>query len=208
MPRDLEATRLYHITHVGNLPKILEAGGLFSDAAMVKNGGGSVAIAHDHIKQRRLTQYRVDCCKGRFVGEFVPFYFSPRSVMLFTINQGNTGLERGSQKSIIHLVSTVKRGCDSGRDWAIADGNAGAGYTEFSSDVAALDDLDWDAIDAKYWGGRTHRKSAEFLQADFFSWDQMIGIGCHNDEVRDQVTQMLQTSLHNPKVKTMAGWYY
>lgn len=39
------------------------------------------------IKRRRLEEIPVDCCSGRMVGEFVPFYFCPRSVMLFVIHK-------------------------------------------------------------------------------------------------------------------------
>lgn len=57
-----------------------------------------------------MTQTRVDCCGGRFVGEFVPFYFCPRSPMLFTVNRGNTGRPLGCQRAIVHLVSTLAAG--------------------------------------------------------------------------------------------------
>jgi ssDNA thymidine ADP-ribosyltransferase, DarT len=92
MPRTPANTCIYHITDVANLPRILQSGGLYSDAALAAVGGPAQQIGYGHIKQRRMTQYRVDCCGNRFVGEFVPFYFCPRSVMLYTINQGNTGL--------------------------------------------------------------------------------------------------------------------
>ena len=44
-------------------------------------------IGYTHIKERRMKQIRVACCGGRFVGEFVPFYYCPRSPMLFTTNK-------------------------------------------------------------------------------------------------------------------------
>src|SRR5580658_5263730 len=97
-------------------------------------------IGEVSIKQRRMTQYRVSCCGNRFVGEFVPFYFCPRSPMLYTVNLGNTGRAPGCQSSIVHLVTTVAAALQQNRPFAISDGNAGAGYATFRGDLAALDD--------------------------------------------------------------------
>lgn len=52
--------------------------------------------------------------------------------MLYSINRGNTGLPVGSQKDIVHLVSTVQLAMNVGRDWAISDGNAGSAYPNFT----------------------------------------------------------------------------
>src|SRR5436853_5492206 len=105
MPLRPEDRLLYHITDIANLPAILAEGGLLSDAAMSERD--PTVIGHNHIKERRLTKIRVPSAENRFVGEFVPFYFCPRSPMLYTINLGNTGREPGCQKTIVHLVSRV-----------------------------------------------------------------------------------------------------
>ena len=88
-----DQTLIYHITDVDNLPGILAGGGLRSDAAMAQHN--PAVIGYEHIKQRRMTEIRVDCCGNRFVGEFVPFYFCPRSPMLYTVNIGKTGRAPG-----------------------------------------------------------------------------------------------------------------
>ena len=49
--------KLYHITHVDNLPAILATGGLQSDAAMVARGGPATTIGMNRIK-RALTVAR------------------------------------------------------------------------------------------------------------------------------------------------------
>ena len=108
-----EQVLIYHITDVENLPTILIEGGLHSDAIMAQRN--STVIGYAHIKQRRLTEIRVPCCNNRFVGEFVPFYFCPRSPMLYAINQGNTGRPAGCQDTIVHLVSNVGTAVGLGR---------------------------------------------------------------------------------------------
>ena len=197
---------IYHITDVQNLPGILAGGGLRSDAAMDQHN--PAVIGYAHIKQRRMTEIRVDCCGRRFVGAFVPFYFCPRSPMLYTVNRGNTGRTPGCQRTIVHLVSTVAAGIGQNRPWAISDGNAGAFHAVFSADLAALTGLDWAAIYATQWEGRTHQKSAEFLLADFFDWTGFHAVGCHNDETARLVQNMLTPATHRPIVRVEPTWYY
>ena len=201
-----DQTLIYHITDVDNLPGILAGGGLRSDAAMAQHN--PAVIGYGHIKQRRMTEIRVDCCGNRFVGEFVPFYFCPRSPMLYTVNRGNTGRPAGCQRTIVHLVSTRAVGMGQNRSWAIRDGNAGAFHTTFSSDLAALAGLDWTAIRSTQWQGQTHQKSAEFLTADFFDWTCFQAVACHNAEVAQQVQNMLTNQAHRPAVRVEPHWYY
>jgi hypothetical protein len=159
MTRDFSEVLIYHITDVSNLPSILAAGGLHSEATLQRESVQPTMIGYRNIKQRRLQEITVPCCGNRFVGEFVPFYFCPRSPMLFTINRGNTGRIPGSQNQIVHLVTNVKIACALGHHWAFSNGNAGAFLTDFFADVDDLSKLDWKIIGSNDWGGerRQHK---------------------------------------------------
>ena len=80
--------KIYHITHLDNLPSIATDSLLLSDAEMIVRGGPSATIGMSRIKQRRLS-LPVACYRGDFVGDYVPFYFCPRSVMLYLLYRGN-----------------------------------------------------------------------------------------------------------------------
>lgn len=207
MPHDPATTHLYHITHVDNLPSIIADGALLSDVKVNKVPHRD--IGYSHIKMRRMTENRVPCCRNRFVGEFVPFYFCPRSPMLYTVNQGRSGLPPGCQTDIVHLVTTVAAAVALGKPFAISDGNAGAGYALYRGDLAALDEhLNWDAINAWYWSQVTHFKSAEFLVADRFEWSAIRAIGCQNAATAAAVARHLRASAHKPTVSVEPIWYY
>lgn len=207
MPVDPTQIQIYHITDVANLPGILAEGGLNSDAVMAKRNP-SVVIGYDHIKLRRLKEIAVTCCCNRFVGEFVPFYFCPRSPMLLAVNSGRTGRPPGCQRSVVHLVSTMSVGMATGRLWAVSSGNAGAYHTTFDDQLMAVAMLDWDAIRATQWAGRQHQKQAEMLVADFFPWSGFQAIGCHNSAIAQQVSALLAGVEHRPAVSVQPGWYY
>ena len=80
---------VYHITHVDNLPAIVDEGSLVCDREMIRRGGPAQAVGMSEIKRRRVEQLAVDCHPGTMVGDYVPFYFCPRSVMLYVIHMAN-----------------------------------------------------------------------------------------------------------------------
>lgn len=200
-------TRLFHITHLDNLPAILNEGGLLSDKIMQDRPGAQV-IGHGHMKARRLFEYRVACTENRFVGEFVPFYYCPRPPMLYSINRGQTGLKPGCQGDIVHLVTSIGHALAQGRPWAISDRNAASAAADFFSDLGKLADLDWQAINAKYWGDCSAAKAAEFLVADRFDWTGIQAIGCQNEPTLQALHGMLAACSHQPQLLLRPAWYY
>ena len=87
----------------------------------------------------------MECHPGDYVGDFVPFYFCPRSIMLYVIHCANH-LEftyHGGQGPIVHLEAdlheVVAWADRERRRWAFSLSNAGAYYTEFRDSVAQLD---------------------------------------------------------------------
>ncbi len=140
-------------------------------------------IGYGHIKERRLKQIRVASCGGRFVGEFVPFYFCPRSPMLYTTNKGATGRPVGCQRTIRASGQPGERGHRFGPSVGGERRERGGVSHLVRLDAGCHQDadrMDWAAIRATDWRGKTHQKSAEFLVADFFPWTGIHAIGCHN----------------------------
>src|SRR5215208_5344141 len=126
MPRIPEHPKIFHITHVDNLPEILRAGVLWSDARRLALGFDCEIVGMASIKNRRLHELPVKCHPGSRVGEYVPFYFCPRSVMLYILHMGNH-LEltyHGGQGPIVHLMAdlraTVAWAESQGRRWAFS----------------------------------------------------------------------------------------
>ena len=130
--------------------------------------------------------------------------------MLFTVNTGASGRPVGCQKSILHLVTNTDTLIALGREWAISDGNAGAAHTSFYNSVSAFDQLDWTAIEARYWQGKQHQKCAEFLVKDFVPWSAIKGVGCYDNEVAEQVSRVIEAGAdpHRPLIAVKREWYY
>jgi len=82
--------KIYHILHIDRLKSVIDNGGLWSDNEVVNQKLSGTVIGMDKIKQRRMTELRLRTYPDIFVGQCVPFYFCPRSVMLFLIYKGNS----------------------------------------------------------------------------------------------------------------------
>ena len=151
-----DAPKIYHIVHVDRLASIVADGGLWSDAELQRGARPGTTIGMSTIKQRRLTN-PVKCRTGLNVGDCVPFYFCPRSVMLYLIYRANhPELDyRGGQGPIVHLEADLHEAVDwaerHGRRWAFTLSNAGSRYFQDRCDRAQLDELDWAAIQARDW---------------------------------------------------------
>jgi hypothetical protein len=208
--------KIYHITHSNNLKRIVADGALISDAEMIARGGPAQAIGMSKIKLRRVEELEVPCHTGTKVGDYVPFYFCPRSVMLYVIYCANHPdlTYRGGQDPIVHLeadlYSVIHWADANGVRWAFSLSNAGAYYTEFRPRVEELDQLEWSAIASTDFrqSDVKERKQAEFLVHGRFPFHLVDRIGVRSAGIGRQVSAALAGANHTPKVEALPEWYY
>jgi hypothetical protein len=177
--------RIYHITHIDNLSSIAACGALWSDLECMRRGASHTRIGMSGIKARRLYELEVDCHPGTKVGEYVPFYFCPRSIMLYLLHRWNHSdlTCTGGQRPIIHLEAdlheVVQWAEAQAIRWAFSNHNVGARYTRFYNDLNRLDLIDWDAVTARDFRGPLVKegKQAEFFVHEVFPWSLVHRIG-------------------------------
>ena len=207
---------IYHITHVDNIPRIVRDGVLWSDAVMLAEGGPVTAVGMSDIKRRRLEELRVKCYPEDFVGEYVPFYFCPRSIMLCIIYYANHPelTYRGGQGPIVHLEADLCEAIDwceaQERRWAFSLSNAGAYYTEFRNRVEDLGEIDWSAVQNTDFRSPEVKegKQAEFLVHERFPWSLVRRMGAGSESVKQQVSAAIDGAEHCPAVVVRPDWYF
>ena len=211
--------KIYHIVHVDRMPSIVADGYLWCDAIVARNSKPGTNIGMSNIKRRR--RYKLlDSYAELCVGDCVPFYFCPRSVMLFPIfTRNNPDLTyKGGQEPIIHLEAdlrdAVKWASQNEQRWVFTRTSAGSAYFEDYSELAKLNKVDWDAVRATRWSGSgiskevMDSKQAEFLVERCFPWELVSRIGVRTWHVRTQVQEALEESTHRPHVEILPRWYY
>lgn len=206
--------KIYHIVHVDNLASIIADGGLWSDAVMVQRQGGTV-IGMGRIKQRRLG-LPVSCHPGTHVGDYVPFYFCSRSIMLYVIYCENHAelAYKGGQQPIVHLEADLNKvvawAAANRQRWAIALSNAGAVYTQFRTGLENLGEINWGAVAASDFRPADVKegKQAEFLMQQSFPWHLVERIGVHSQPIVPRVAAAMHRVEHRPVLEIKRDWYY
>ncbi|HAG83553.1 MAG TPA: DUF4433 domain-containing protein [Cyanobacteria bacterium UBA12227] len=207
------STPIYHITHIRNLQSILQLGGLIANNRLKEQQINYQDIAHGNIQDRRAL-IRVPCAASGYLHDYIPFYFAPRSPMLYTINLGNVEGYIEGQNPVIHIVTEAEIISANNLVFAFTDGHAVMNYSDFYDDLQRLDMIDWEIMRAKYWnntpsdGDRRRRRQAEFLVHQFCPWALIIEIGVINSTVQSQVGQILQNFNCQTPVKVYPSWYY
>ena len=208
--------KIYHITHIRNLDNILSDGMLWSDSKRLELGLDCEIVGMSEIKSRRLNELEVKCHSGTMVGEYVPFYFCPRSIMLYILYMGNhPGIDyREGQDPIIHmqadLITAAKWATGKRIRWAFSDINAGTYAAQFYDNLDQLNDvISWPAIKATNWSDAEVKeyKQAELLIYESFPLELVEKIGVCNNCIRDQVINKVG-DMTLIEISVEKDWYY
>jgi len=219
MPMPAEP-KIYHIFHIDRLPSFIVDGCLWCDAVIDRHVPPGTTIGMNGIKQRRLKELVLMSHPDLHVGDCVPFYFCPRSIMLYVLYQANHPelVYRGGQGPIVHLEADLRKTVawaeEHDQRWAFTLSNAGACYFEDRANLAQLSELNWDAVQANQWSGNgisgsiKEGKQAEFLIEKQFPWELVTRIGVQSRPIYNQATAALQAAAHKPRIEIKPDWYY
>jgi len=206
--------KIYHILHIDKLSSVANDGYLLSDAKMIVRTNTGTSIGMNKIKHRRLTELRLPSYPALHVGDCVPFYFCPRSVMLYIIHKKNN-LEvtyKGGEEPIIHLEANFHEAVawakSNNKQWVFTLTNAGSRIFEDRTDINQLDAIRWSAVNARDWSKCVEEKQSEFLIEERFPWELIRCIGVCSTSVRKQTEQLLSGQMHAPLVHVKRDWYY
>lgn len=206
--------KIYHIVHVDRLASILASQGLLCDAQIIAQNTVGTTIGMNSIKQRRLNELKLTSHPDLYVGQCVPFYFCPRSIMLYVIHRADSPelAYKGGQEPIIHLQAdlnaTVTWAQQEGRRWAFTLSNAGSYYFEDRNDLAQLHELNWQAIGAVRWQKCKDGKQAEFLLEHSFPWHLIEAIVVKSPAILQEVANVLRKAAFKPTLTVNSNWYY
>jgi len=210
--------KIFHIVHWNKLAAIINDRHLWSDAVISARDTIGTSVGMRNIKQRRLTLL-LKSHPNLTVGECVPFYFCPRSIMLHSIHVRNIALDyKGGQEPIVHLVMDFHKAIEYATEqqlrWAFTSSNAGSFYFQDFNDLSKLNQINWTAVHARRWSGDgidpliKESKQAEFLIEQKFPWDLIESIAVYSNETLVQVNAILKNSTHKPQVEIKKIWYY
>jgi hypothetical protein len=163
---DSGKTRLFRMTHIENVPHILRYGITHSES---QNANPEYVPIGDASLISSRGKFVLD--NGRRLSDYIPFYFSTRTPMLYVIQKGFNLVQPTPADKIVYCVTSVQAIIDLNLEFVFTNGHAIDKFTSqyYKSDVSRIREiLDWEAINSKYWtDGKDldlkRRKEAEFL---------------------------------------------
>ncbi|SDE23063.1 protein of unknown function [Massilia sp. PDC64] len=205
-----EKALIWRIVHRDNIPWILK-NGLHCANSKVRDPHYVNIGNVDLIDKRR--HRIVPISPGGTLTDYIPFYFTPFSVMMMNIHSGR-GVIRRQNEEIVILVSSLYRVKKLGLPFVFTNAHAYPSWTEYYSDLQHLDQIDWPLLQARDFRRdpddpqKVERYQAEALIYKNLPTQALLGIICYNELQEKRIeNQMLALNL-NIKIHVRKGWYF
>jgi hypothetical protein len=205
-----EKALIWRIVHRDNLPWILEHGLYCGNSAMRAPDWISIGSA-DLIAKRATHPVPIE--PRGVLNDYVPFYFTPFSVMMKNIHSGHSVPQRRNEDIVI-LVSSLHRVRQQGLRFLFTDSHAYYLWANFYSDLADLDKIDWPLLQYRDFKrdpddpAKFERYQAEVLIHQHFPVAGLLGIVCYTDRVKQEIEHLIQPSGLQLQVYTRRNWYF
>lgn len=213
MSKDLNPDKalIFRITHRDNLAWIL-ANGLHCANSGVHDPN-FVAIGNRDLINRRAARALPAPFEGT-LSDYVPFYFTPFSPMLYNIKTGWGGIQTRANPEIVILISSLRKLRADGVPFVFSDRHAYLRTAQFYDDLDRLDQIDWDSLQARDFKkdpnnpAKFERYEAEALVRTHVPVGALLGVTCYDPETQDRITQAAEEAGVTLKTVVRPGWYF
>jgi hypothetical protein len=214
---DVGDQRIYHVTHVDNLPAILAAGRLLADAGEGWEERPKVDISSAETRTTRRTIVVSDD-HDTSVASYVPFFLSPTSSLWESVRENvadprlSIDIRDAAASDFVILVSSVKSVIDAhladederAAAVVVTDGDAAHTLTRFATTRES-----GDRVLRKL---RAEEESVQILAAEYLVRDQVPFelvslISVANDKARDRVKAIVKDSGFKTRVAVYPPWF-
>jgi hypothetical protein len=205
---ELSTIKLFRMTHVENIPHILSNGITHRNSPHAnpnyKSIGDSSLIS---------TRDEFVIPDGRKLGDFIPFYFGPRTPMLYVIQKGFNGVSKTDPNDIVYIVSNISLLVEAGNEILFTDGHAIDSLTDFF-DRNSLKDIDEIVnnkdVYSKFWKSTEdtdlkRRKEAEFLVSGDLPPKVISGYVVYGEKTKKH---FLENGIHERQVFVSEKYYF
>lgn len=210
-PLGPDTAYIFRITHVDNVPWILDNGLHCRNSKTIDRN--FVPIGSQDLIDKR-SGHAVTIPPGGTLSDYVPFYFTPYSMMLYNITTGYGGVIKRANKEVAILVSSLHKAGEANTKYLFTDGHAYMQGTTFYDDLAHLGKIDWDLLRRKDFKksptdlDKSRRYQAEALVHKHLPVGALLGVSCYDRGSADRVdAEVARRGLTIP-VKALPDWYF
>lgn len=206
-----EKALIFRITHIANVPWLLDHGLHCRNSPEFdpnfRNIGNPDLISKRHTRP-------VPIPPGGTLSDYVPFYFTPYSIMLYNIHTGYGGVPPLPNDDIVIFVSSLPKVASMGIQFVFTDQHAYPLTARYFNRLEDLGHIDWPLLQAKDFKhdpedpGKKERYQAEALIHRYMPITALKGIGCPNDKVRARLQNEADRRSLSLQIVTRPDWYF
>lgn len=206
-----EKALIWRITHRQNLLWIL-ANGLHAG-----NGGACspdwVTIGNEDLINRRANR-DVPLAPGGVLNDYVPFYFTPFSPMMYNIHTGRGGVRAVANRDIVILVSDLRKVAELGLPFIFTDRHAYPVTANYYNRLEYLSAIDWPLLQQRNFQRdpddpeKVERYQAEALIHGHMPIQALLGAVCYTPEVQLEIQQQAAELGVQLDIHCKPGWYF
>ena len=205
---DLNKTYLYRLTHIENIPHILQYGVTHPSSC---NANPNFVPIGDKTLISTRNDFLLN--NGRRLGDYIPFYFGVRTPMLYVVQHGFNMVTPTPAENIIYCITSVQKIIEQQLDFVFTNGHAVDGFTTQykPEDIINLDKIiDRTAVMAKYWRDENdldmkRRKEAEFLVLGDIAIETVLGFLVYNENAKNR---MIGFGVNAERVHIKSNFYF
>lgn len=202
---------IWRIVHRDNLPWI------FRNGLFCRNSPNFdpnfVSIGNADLIDRRATRI-VPIAPGGTLSDYIPFYFTPFSPMMYNIYTGRSGVVKRSKEEICILVTSLHKASKLGVPFVFTDRHAYTQLAQYSSNLADLQNIDWDLLKARNFARnpedpeQIERYQAEALLYQHLPVAGLIAVICYTEEVKISLEDSAVSAGVNLDIRVIPKWYF
>lgn len=202
---------IFRITHIDNVVWVLDNGLSAQSSATLDPNFRSIGSKELIVKRQRR---EVLVPPGGMLSDYVPFYFTPASIMLYNIYTGYGDVQRVPNEDIVIFVSSLHRMKDLGLKFVFTDRHAYLSTAEYFNELTDLDRIDWSILQARDFKhdsedpGKKERYQAEALIHRHLPVSALSGIVCFNEDAEARLLPELQLRRLSLKLVVKPDWYF
>lgn len=213
MSKDLNPDKalIFRIVHRDNLAWILDHG-LHCRNASVQDPH-YVNIGNPELIERRTTR-EIDIAPYGTLSDYIPFYFTPYSPMLYNIKTGYSGVTARGNEEIVFLVSSLYRLREVGVKFLFTDRHAYLKTAVYADDLDQLKIVDWKLLQSRDFRrdpddpDKFARYEAEALVHQHLPLDGLLGLACCNITTKMVIQDQLKARGRTLKLVVKRDWYF
>ncbi|MBF60294.1 MULTISPECIES: type II toxin-antitoxin system toxin DNA ADP-ribosyl transferase DarT [Halomonadaceae] len=202
---------IWRITHRQNLPWILTNG--------LHAGHGSrrapewVVIGNEELISRRAHRH-VPLAPGGVLNDYVPFYFTPFSPMLYNIHTGRGGVKTVANEDIVILVSSLYKAAELSLPFVFTDRHAYPVTANYFNGLDNLSAIDWPLLQQRNFQRdpddpeKVERYQAEALIHKYVPIQALLGAICYTPQLQLELQQQSAELGSALDIHCRPSWYF